>query len=320
MTDPTFAPPMDKTRQRNGFLAALAAYVIWGVSPLFFILLGDIPAFEVVAHRVLWSSLACLGALWTLDRVQGTDLLGQAGRLLRDPGQLKLLGGAAALVTLNWVVYVYAVNHGQTLDASLGYYILPLVSVALGVGILGERFSLRQGLALLLVVGGVVALVIGLGTLPWVTLALSLSFSLYGLLRKVARAEALVGLFVETVLLLPLAIGYLAWTEWSGTASIGLGFGSLNGRADLWALLVIGTPAWTALPLFLYAFGARRLRLSTAGLMFYLNPTLQFLVAVFLFRDPFTLPYMIAYGLIWTGLAVYAWPRRRPAPRPEEMA
>lgn len=310
----------DQTRVRNGFVAALAAYVVWGVSPIFFNMLGEIPPFEVVAHRVVWSALACLLVLGILDRVQGTDMLAQAWRQFRNPRQMKVLGGAAVLITVNWVVFVYAVTHGQTLDASLGYYVLPLVSVALGALFLGERFTPRQGVALVLVIGGVVALVIGLGQLPWVTLVLGLSFALYGLLRKIAQAEALVGLFVETALLLPLALGYLAWTEWSGTAVIGLGFGPLGERLDLWALLLVGTPVWTALPLFLYAFGARRLRLSTSGLMFYLNPTIQFLIAVLVFRDPFTPPYMVAYGLIWTGLVVYAWPRRRPAPPPKEMA
>lgn len=316
---PTAIP--DPARQRNGFLAALAAYLVWGVSPIFFNLLGEMPPFEVVAHRVLWSALACLGALAVLDRVQGSRNLAEAWRLFRDRRQMAVLGGAAALVTINWVVFVYAVTHGQTLDASLGYYVLPLISVALGAAFLGERFTARQGVALVLVIAGVGALIVGLGELPWVTLVLGLSFSTYGLLRKIAGAEALVGLFVETVLLLPVALGYLAWAEWSGAAAFGLGFGPLGDRLDLWLLLVIGTPAWTALPLFLYAFGARRLRLSTAGLMFYLNPTIQFLVAVFVFRDPFTVPYMVAYGLIWTGLVVYAWPRRRVrAPSPEETA
>lgn len=314
----TASTPSETTRQRHGFLSALAAYLVWGVSPIFFNLLGEIPAFEVVAHRVLWSALACLGTLAILDRVQGTGMLGQAWRLFRDPRQMLVLSGAAVLITINWVVFVYAVTHSQTLDASLGYYVLPLIAVVLGALVLGERFTPRQGVALALVVGGVIALIIGLGTLPWVTLVLGLSFALYGLLRKIAGAEALVGLFVETVLLLPLALGYLAWTEWSGTAHFGLGAGPLGGRLDLWLLLILGTPAWTALPLFLYAFGARRLRLSTSGLMFYLNPTIQFLVAVLVFRDPFTLPYMIAYGLIWAGLVVYAWPRRRPVPSPEE--
>jgi chloramphenicol-sensitive protein RarD len=299
----------------------LAAYGLWGISPLFFNLLAPTPAIEVVAHRVAWSALACVLVLAALDRLRGGASLATARRLVTQPRQLALLAGAAALITLNWLVFVYAVTHGQTLDASLGYYILPLVSVILGAVFLGERFTRRQGMALLLVAGGVVALVVGLGSLPWVTLALSVSFAVYGLLRKIAAAEALVGLFVETVLLLPFALGTLAWLEATGTAAFGLGGGPLAGRADLWALLVLGTPAWTALPLFLFAFGARRLRLSTSGLMFYLNPTLQFLIAVLVFHDPFTRPYQVAYGLIWAGLAVYAWPpRRRPGPTPEETA
>ncbi len=308
-------------RQRNGFLSALAAYMVWGVSPIFFNLLHEVPPFEVVAHRVLWSALACLIVLWVLDMVQKGDSLAQARRLFRDGRQMLLLGGAATLITVNWVTFVHAVTNGQTLDASLGYYILPLISVALGALFLGERFTKRQAVALVLVITGVGALVVGLGTLPWVTIVLGVSFALYGLLRKIAGPDALVGLFVETLLLLPLALAFLGWTEWNGTAAFGLGDGPLGDRADIWLLLIVGTPTWTALPLFLFAFGARRLRLSTTGLMFYLNPTLQFLVAVFVFKDPFTLPYMIAYGLIWAGLVVYAWPRRRlAAPTPEETA
>lgn len=298
-------PPIadDAQRVRAGFTATVFSYVMWGVSPLFFKTLAEVPAFEVVAHRVVWGLLA-VGLFLALRGEMGKSLA-----VLRDRRTLLITVGAAVTIGVNWLVYVYAVVNGLALQASLGYFVLPLVSVLLGVIFLKERLTARQVTALLLVSAGVITMMVGVGTLPWVTLSLAFSFSIYGLLRKVSPSESLSGLFNETLLVMPIALGYLLWLEGQGKAVFGHG-----GRWDLWLLLAIGTPLWTALPLFTFAFGARRLKLSTVGLMFYINPTLQFLIAVFIFREPFTAAHALTFGLIWSGIVIYSWPRRRPAP------
>lgn len=287
---------------RLGFLSALGAYLIWGVSPLFFHALAEVPPFEVVAHRVVWSMVALAAALlWT-------GQWPQALAILRNPRAVLVFAGSALAITVNWVTFVYAVTTGHALQASLGYYVFPLVTVLLAAVVLKETFTRRQGLALGLVVAGVLALVIGLGVVPWVSLTLAFSFGCYGLLRKIAPAESFVGLFVETLLLLPLALGWIAWQEVQGVGVLS------QGRWDLLTLLAVGTPIWTALPLFLFAVAARRLRLATVGLMQYLNPTSQFLIAVLVFRETFTVPHLIAFACIWSGVALYSWPRRRSVP------
>lgn len=298
MTAPP-SPPPDPARTRSGFIAAAAACGVWGVSPLFFLALAMVPPHEVVAHRIVWSALA-VGVILAL-RGQMPEVIA----ILRRPKALLVFVGSAFTVTLNWLVFVHAVTTGQTLQASLGYYVLPLVSVVLGAVFLKERFSRRQGVALGLVVAGVAVLVVGLGTVPWISLVLSTSFAIYGLLRKIAPTESLVGLFVETLIVLPFAFAFLVWMEADGVAAFP------HQGAYVAAMLVIGTPVMTALPLFLYTFGARRLRLSTVGLMFYLNPTIQFLLATIFLRETFTTVHAMTFGLIWAGIIVYSWPRRR---------
>lgn len=292
-------PPPDAARVRAGFLAAVAACMVWGVSPLFFIAIAVVPPDEVVAHRIVWSAIA-VGLALTF-RGQLVEVIA----ILRRPRTLAVLAGSAFTVTLNWLVFVYAVTTGNTLQASLGYYVLPLVSVVLGAAFLGERFSRRQGLALGLVVAGVAAMIIGLGSVPWITLVLATSFAFYGLLRKIVPVESLVGLFIETLLMVPFALAYLVGLEVTGAATFP------DAGPFVVAMLVIGTPLMTALPLFLYTFGARRLRLSTVGLMFYLNPTIQFVLATLLLRETFTPVHAVTFGLIWAGIAVYSWPKRR---------
>lgn len=296
---------------RAGFLAALGAYSVWGVSPLYFKLLASVPALEVVAHRVLWA-LAVLAVAITLRR-GWTEVLS----ILADRRKLVVFVGSAAAITINWVTFVHAVTTGHALEASLGYYIFPLVTVLLAAVFLKETFTKRQAGALVLVVAGVVALVIGLGVVPWVALTLAVSFSVYGLLRKIAPAESLVGLFVETIVLMPLVVGYLGWLEATGA-------GHFIDPPEGWAItaLLLAAGPLTAVPLFLFAFAARRLRLATIGLMQYMNPTMQFLLATLVFGEAFTVPHAVAFVLIWTGIAVYSIDpkrlrRRRQDPTPE---
>lgn len=289
----------EEQRTRAGLISAVAAYVVWGVSPLFFALLSGIPAIEVVAHRVLWSVLV----LALFLSVQGS--VWKSLLVLRNPRTLLITTGAAFFVSVNWVIYVFAVTNGFALQASLGYFVLPLISVALGGLFLGERFTRRQLSALVLVIAGVASMMLGVGAFPWVTVSLGLTFAVYGLLRKISPSESLSGLFNETLLLLPLAAGYILILESTGTGNF------LAQGWDIRLLLIIGTPLWTALPLFLFGFAARRMKLSTVGLLFYLNPSFQFVIAVFIFREAFTAAHALSFGLIWAGLAVYLWPARK---------
>lgn len=294
---------------RAGFAAAVGAYGIWGISPLFFREIAMVPPLEVVAHRILWA-LVVLALVITI-RGGWTETIA----ILRDRKKALVFVASATAITVNWITFVHAVTSGRALEASMGYYIFPLVTVMLGAVFLKERFSPRQMVALGLVIGGVAALVIGLGRLPWVTLTLACSFAMYGLLRKTAPAESLVGLFLETILLSPIVLVFLAWLEWTGAGHF---IGAPEG-GWVTTLLVLAGPL-TAVPLFLFAFAARRMRLATLGLMQYMNPTLQFLLATLIFGEAFTTPHAVAFGLIWTGIAVYsidpARLRRRSRARP----
>lgn len=288
-------PPLPDARVRAGFAAAVCAYGIWGVSPLFFKELQTVPALEVVAHRVLWA-LVVLAVIITL-RGGWTETFA----ILRDRRKVMVFVGSATAITINWITFVFAVMNGRALEASMGYYIFPLVTVMLGVVVLKETFTARQVAALVLVIGGVAALVVMLGRLPWVALTLACSFSAYGLLRKIAPAESLVGLFIETIVLSPIVLLFLVWLEATGAGHF---IGAPEGG---WVtlLLVLAGPL-TAVPLFLFAFAARRMRLATLGLMQYMNPTIQFLLATLVFMEPFTTAHLLAFGLIWTGIAVYS--------------
>lgn len=278
---------------RTGALAAIGAFLCWGVFGLYFKALGDIPAPEILAHRVLGGAafalilLAALGGLRDLR-----PLLGDRSVLLR-------LAASAVAIAVNWGLFVWSVAHGRALEASLGYYIYPLMSVLLGRLLLGERLSRRQGAAVALVALGV-GWQVSHGTgVPWVALCLAVSFAVYGLLRKTIAVPALAGLLVETAWLAPVAVAYLL--AQGGGVAPQAGVGTL-------ALLALAGPV-TAVPLALFAFGARRLSLSTIGLMMYMNPTVQMLVAVFLLGESFTAAHGVTFGAIWIGVVLYAWPR-----------
>jgi chloramphenicol-sensitive protein RarD len=209
-----------------------------------------------------------------------------------------MLSAASALIAVNWLVYIWAILAGRVMEGSLGYFINPLVSVALGVLVLGERLERPVGIAVAVASLGVVWLTVGLGQLPWVSLSLAFSFGSYGLLRKLVPVGALLGLCVETLLLLPLALGYLVWASVSGR----LAFGSGNLRLDV--LLVLAGPL-TAVPLLFFAAAARRLPLSTLGFLQYLSPTVQFLLAVFVYGEPLDAARAGAFAFIWAGLALF---------------
>lgn len=271
---------------------ALSGILVWGLSPLFWKPLAAIPVWEVLLHRILWSAFFLLAWLW---RSRG---LGRLAAALRSRRQLATLSVTTLLIGINWYLYIWGVNNGHVLETSLGYFILPLVVVLLGVLCLGEKLRPRQTAAVALATAGALNLVLGHGRPPWLALALAATFAGYALLRKTAAVDALTGLAVETALLAVPASVVLAALAWKGWLSAsGSGWGT-------WSLLAL-TPAVTALPLLWYTEGARRLPLKTLGLLQYLSPTCQFLLGVLLFKEPLGKPRLLSFGLVWAGLALY---------------
>lgn len=277
-----------------GSLYALAAFGIWGLAPVYFRLIGQVPALEVVAHRVIWAViLLCLALL--LKR-RGRQLLAE----LHNVRRLLFLSVTALLVSGNWLIYIWSIQNDRLLEASLGYYINPLINVVLGMVFLHERLNLRQGVAVTLATIGVLNLIVALGVFPWIALSLALLFGFYGLLRKKATIDAMIGLTVETILLTPIALAFLVVLALHGNGAFG--------RGDIATdLLLAGTGLMTAIPLFCFLQGARRLRLSTLGLMQYLAPSLNFLLAVVFYHEPFTWTHFVTFLFIWVALAIYSF-------------
>lgn len=277
---------------RDGVAAALAAYLIWGLVPIFFKHLAHVPALEIIAHRIVWS-LGLVGALLLFTRG-----FGAVREAMTSPRRLVRVALGAALVMSNWFVFVWAVNAGRILETSLGYFIGPLLSVALGITLLGERLRPLQGAALLLAALGVANEAWRVGSLPAVSLTLAATFGLYGLLRKQLPMDAASGLFVETAVATPFAAAYLLWLAAQGQGAFG-GDATTDG-------LLLATGPITALPLLLFAIGARRLRLTTMGFLQYLAPSLTFLLAVLVYDEPMSLARGLTFAAIWAGLVLYS--------------
>jgi chloramphenicol-sensitive protein RarD len=276
---------------RGGFLLGLAAYGLWGVLPIYFKAIAAVPAVDIVAHRVLWS-LPFLALLVIVTR--SWDKIRAA---LSQPRTLAILLVTALLIGGNWLLYVYAVTGGHILAASFGYYLNPLANVLLGRFVLGEKLSRMQWTAVAIAATGISVLAAGaLGQL-WLSLSLCISFALYGLLRKIVPADALSGLAIETAILLPLA---LAWLGWGALASQPV-FGTTSRETGL--LLLAGIVSTT--PLLLFTAAARRLAYSTLGMLQFLAPTVQFLIAVLLYGEAFTTAHAVAFAAIWAALVLY---------------
>lgn len=275
----------------GGFLLGLTAYALWGVLPIYFKSLADMSAIDIVAHRVSWS-LPFLALLIILTRAQK-----KLRSAVSSPRTLGILFLTALLIGFNWLLYVYAVTSGHILAASFGYYLNPLANVLLGRFVLHERLSRLQWTAVAIAAAGISVLAAGaLGQL-WMSLALCISFALYGLLRKVVPADALTGLTVETAILFPLAIAWLGW----GALAAQPVFGS----TDRDALLLVLSGIVSTTPLLLFTAAAKRLAYSTLGMLQFLAPTFQFLIAVLVYGEPFTTAHAIAFPAIWTALVLY---------------
>ena len=281
-------------KARRGFLLALGAYFLWGLLPFYMKAVAHLPLAEVIANRVVWSvPIAAAVLIW-------------AGRTadfkaaIRSPKSLAMAALTAALISVNWGIYVWAIAVDRTVETALGYYINPLVSVVVGAVLLGERLDRLQIAAVALAAIAVAVLTVDAGKLPWVSLALAFSFAAYGFFRKTLPIGPSQGFLLEVLLLSVPALCYIAYL-------IATGQDHLMSSTGTDTALLIGCGPVTAVPLLLFAFGARLLRLSTIGIMQYIAPTMVFLIAVLIFDEPFGTTQAIAFALIWAALAVYSW-------------
>ncbi|QGY38715.1 EamA family transporter RarD [Pseudodesulfovibrio cashew] len=284
--------PSSHTEKTYGFAAALGAFILWGLLPIYWKAVQSVDPFEILCHRIVWS-LVFIAVILTIKKRWAETFVP-----IRSPKNLGILVMSSCCIGLNWLLYIWAVNNNHVLDTSLGYYINPLVNVLLGFIFFRERPSPMQYLAIGLAALGVVNSIVSHGELPWISLALGISFGFYGLLRKVATVESLPGLFLETAVLSPLALGYIIFLQAKGASGFLAGDLSVD-------LLLVGAGAVTATPLIGFAFGARRLQLTTVGILQYCAPSIAFLLGVFLYGEPFETTHLITFGLIWTALAVY---------------
>jgi chloramphenicol-sensitive protein RarD len=291
---------------RSGILSAALAFLCWGLFPIYFRALGDVPPAQILAHRVLWS-LAFLLVVLAFRRQW--QWLAQ----VRQPRVFRSFLASAVLLSANWLVYIWAVKNGHVIEASLGYFINPLVNIMFGYLILKERMRPAQWGAIAIAALGVGWLTWQSGSVPWIALFLAASFGGYGLLRKTAALGALEGLSFETMVLFPFAAAYLAWLTVSGDNAF------LNAPLDATRILLVMAGPITAIPLLLFATGARKIPLSILGLLQYLSPTIQFMLGVWLFHEAFSSERLVGFLMIWAALALFAgeglW-RSRAAPRP----
>ncbi len=278
----------DSRQALLGVLAMVAACAIWGLSAIYYKLLSHVPAAEVLAHRTIWSAVFFAAILQARGRLRTLGAL-------HRPRLALLVLGAALVIGLNWLLFISAVQTGHVVQTSLGYYIFPLVSVALGAMLFGERPTRAQGAAIALAALAVSVLILGLGVWPWISLALAISFGFYGAAKKVIPLGAMASVTAEVLILAPLALAWL----WLAVPGIGAFHGAT-------ALLLLGTGPLTGLPLILFSMASRRLSMASVGLIGYLNPSLQFFCATVLFGEVFTPWHAIAFALTWTALAIFS--------------
>ena len=303
--DRNLAAPADAAIDRRGLLAAATAFTIWGVFPAYWHLLKAVPSMQIMAHRVVWSAVLVVG--WLLWR-QGWDWW---RTIAARPRMLAALALSGAVIAFNWGLYIWAVNAGHVVETSLGYFINPLVTVALGVVVLRERLRRPQWIAVACAAAGVAWLTWSAGSPPWIALGLAGSFALYGLVRKLVPVDAVAGLGVESLFMFLPALAYVLWAE------AGHGGGFIGGWSLGTQLLLVFSGVVSAVPLVAFAYGVRRIPLSLVGLLQYIGPTLQLLLGVWFFREPFTAVHALGVGAIWLGLAIFAgeglWRGRRRA-------
>lgn len=279
-------------RNGRGIIYAILAFFSWGVLPLYWKLLNEVPALEILAHRIFWSFIFTLLILFIQKRLR-------LALLLKDRKTLSTLCLTSLLIGINWFIYIVAVNSNRIVDASMGYYINPLVSIFLGLFILKERLRPLQIIAFVSAIAGVAYFTIDYGRVPWIALVLAFSFAFYGLLKKTSHLESLPSLMVETMFLSPFAVGFILYQAAAGR-------GAFLTKSIAIDLLLLGAGVVTTLPLYWFAQAAKRIPLSSIGFLQYLGPSLMLIIGVVLYNEPFTLTHMISFSLIWIGVVLYS--------------
>jgi len=282
-----------RTETRSGVEYALLAYVAWGFLPIYWKFLDTVPSMQILTHRMVWSVFFLLALLAIQKR------LGEFRQLFHSPKYILMLLGTATLLGCNWFVFIYGVNTNQVIESSLGYFINPLLVILLGAVFLKESLNIWQIVAVGFAALGVLNFLWNFGSLPWIALSLAFTFSFYGLFRKMIPVKPLVGLLMETALLAPLAAVLIVFWEIDGTGSFG----------NVWKtdFLLIGAGVVTSLPLLWFTNAGKRLRYSTMGFIQYLTPSIQLVIGIYLYNEPFTSTHAVTFGLIWTGLLVYSF-------------
>lgn len=281
-----------KRDERSALIAGFAAFTVWGLVPVYWKMLKAVPAAEILAHRFVWTTIFLVAWLTWQRRWP------EVRENIRSRRALVYCLTSGIAISINWLLFIWAVNVGRILETSLGYFMTPLVNVLFGAVFLRERLSRAQFLAVMLALLGVLNLTFGYGKFPWVAVAICISWGFYGLLRKVSGTRPIPGLFLETTLLTPVALGYLLIAQRHGTAAFNLAHPTT-------AILLASSGVVTGLPLVWFGHAARHLRLTTIGFMQYLAPTGSFLLGVFLYHEPFTRGHLITFLLIWIGLAIF---------------
>ncbi|NMH71704.1 EamA family transporter RarD [Bacillus sp. RO2] len=281
-----------------GIISAGLSYILWGILPLFWKLVDDVPAGEILAHRIVWSLVFILIILAMLRKIPSFTL--EVKALVRNRKRLIGISLASIFISINWGLYIWAVNADRIIEASLGYYINPLVSILLAVIVLKEKLSGLQTLSIILAGAGVLVLTFSFGTFPWVAIMLALSFAFYGLIKKMVQVGALIGLAIETLLITPFALLFLTYVHAKTDG------GAFGGNLNVTLLLLLAGVV-TAVPLLLFASGAKRIPLSMVGLLQYFAPTIKLIMGVYLFHEPFTGAHLVAFICIWVALGIYTF-------------
>lgn len=277
----------------DGVLKVALSYILWGVLPIYWKALKSVPSDQIIAHRIIWS------VLFIAVILIATGGLGSLRATLTCRRDMIIIAIGAVLIAVNWYTYIWAVNSNHIVEASMGYYMNPLVSVLLGMFVLKEKMDVYKYIALFLAAAGIAVITIEYGKLPWVALILALSFGLYGLFKKLVNANATTGLALETVILLPVAAGYIVWTEHIGTGALG--------RLSLPSLLLLSCAGVvTAIPFLLFGAGAKKVEMSTLGFLQYLSPTINLILGIFLYKENFSTVEMVCFGLIWISLIIFS--------------
>lgn len=278
----------------NGVLYGALAFIVWGFLPVYWKLLKQIPADEILAHRIFWSFIF-VGAVLTFK-----NGLGVIKDTLKDRKNVVNLLLSAFFITVNWGTYIWAVNSDHMVESSMGYYINPLMVVILGMTVLNERLNAMQYLSIAFASIGVIIITVQYGRIPWIALLLAASFALYGLFKKLMRVEALVGLALETAVMMPAALGYIVFKLFNGTSGI-------YGVTLSTVIILLFSGVATATPLLWYAMGAKRVKLSTMGFLQYISPTISLFLGVFIYGEQFTKTHLLSFGFIWIGLIIYSF-------------